>query len=290
MLIELTTEQVTNVKQVLFGKQKQANVTNEAVVKIIARALSSNFGEDVLNSEKSVVKACTDFLQKCIDSATDESFEDIDETVVMLLAGEKSLACLMSAGPKEVYSAQPNPESPKYIFRVIPLGDQPDIDMSAESDIPDKSDRPNLETIEVNPQCNSYVDLANELCKRILPFVTQPIVNDLPDNVYAQCLCAAEGYYRYKFDTVGNPSVLNRAKSLASQQAHNVIQGVSNKVNDAVQTSVINKQEKALTQRAKKVISLCETGGKSVDEIAIITGLSQENVIEILTANGYRVK
>ena len=35
MLIELTTEQVTNVKQVLFGKQKQANVTNEAVVKII---------------------------------------------------------------------------------------------------------------------------------------------------------------------------------------------------------------------------------------------------------------
>lgn len=126
--IDLSEQQVDNVKHVIFGNQKQANVQNESVVKIIARALTKEFGESCLNTEADVVESIRKLLLGCIDNGT----ASCDSNLIMLIAGEKSLANLEAMGPKTVIVNQPNPESPKFTFRIAMLGEDPDVDMEAE--------------------------------------------------------------------------------------------------------------------------------------------------------------
>lgn len=124
--ITLSENAVENVKHIIYGNQKQANVQNESVVKLIARGVVAKHGDSALATEDSAIKAITDLLQAAIDT------NDYDETLIMLIGGEVSLANLKADGPKVVVTNQPNPESPKMTFRIAKFGDTADTDMSAE--------------------------------------------------------------------------------------------------------------------------------------------------------------
>lgn len=194
METQLTEQQVTNVKKVIFGNQKQANVTNEAVVKIIARGIAEEYSTDVLNSEESFVDACKNYLQSCIDNPASG-----DDTLVMLLAGEVSLANVKAEGPRVVHVNQPNPESPKFTFRVGILGEDVDVDMSTESGESSVSD--SKESGRVGVECpydkdDDYPTRARKIKDAILPLCPAAVKTEIPNDEYAQALCFAEYYYK----------------------------------------------------------------------------------------------
>ena len=192
-MFDLTENQVTNVKRVIFGLQKQANVTNEAVVKIVARGLSEAVGSSCLNTEESVVEGIRGYLQSLVDT-----YGTPDDTLVMLVAGEASLANLKAVGPKTVYVNQPNEESPKHIFRINMLGDS-EVDMSAEegevSAVP--TVKPSVTPDEVYDVDDDFYTRARKIKAAILPIIPEAVKENIPDNDWAQALCCAEYYYGY---------------------------------------------------------------------------------------------
>lgn len=195
-MIQLSENQVTNVKRVIFGLQKQANVTNEAVVKLIARGISRLYGDSVLDTEEGVVSSIQEYLQGCVDKGFAE-----DETLIMLIAGEKSLAILNEIGPKTVYVDQPSIESPKHIFRINRLGETDvDVDMSAEAGSM-YSVTPSAPTVtpdEVYSVDDDFYTRARKIKAAILPTIPDAVKENIPDNEWAQTLCCAEYFYGYK--------------------------------------------------------------------------------------------
>jgi hypothetical protein len=121
----------------------------------------------------------------------------------MLLAGEQSLANLDAQGPKSVYVEQPNPESPKYLFRIYMLGESPAITRTAEAGNSELNVNQVVTTPAFTDDCpydpmDSYAVRAEKIKKAILPLVPDIVKTEIPDNDYAQALCMAEYYYRHK--------------------------------------------------------------------------------------------
>lgn len=196
-IFNLTENQVQNVKHVLFGNQKQANVINEAVVKLVARGLCEVSTSSACDSEESVIKAITEYFQTLVDNQTQGN-----PTLIMLMGGEQSLANLREVGPKVVIAEQPNPESPKYIFRIRMLGvDDGDVDMSAESSETTGSEFPAMNTPEVEcpyEPTDDFPTRARKIKDAILPLIPDGVKMEIPNDEYAQALCCAEYYYKNK--------------------------------------------------------------------------------------------
>lgn len=193
MYCNLTEQQLTNVKHVLFGKQKQANVINESVVKIVARGISEVSGASVLDSESSFIAAVTSYLTRVIEGSTSGT-----DTLIMLLCGEQSYANLSEIGPKEVYCHQPNPESPKFIFRILMLGEEPDVDNSAEDGSysePAKSSSVNF--TDMYEKDDDIPTRARKIKDAILTTVPDVVKQELSGNDYAQALYCAQDYFKY---------------------------------------------------------------------------------------------
>lgn len=129
-VIDLSQEQCDVVKHVLFGNQRQSNVTNEAVVKLVAREIVLYNPDCHLKYPTTTALAIKGLLEEWVSTQYGAT-RDLDEVFVMLVAGEESLAALRADGPKVVSVTQPSPDSPKYNFRIQMLGDAPDVDMSA---------------------------------------------------------------------------------------------------------------------------------------------------------------
>lgn len=199
-MFEITQEQFDNVKHVLFGNQKQANVINEAVVKIVARGLLEISSSTACDSEDAVVTTLTNYFQTLIDNN-----QMGNETLVLLTAGEQSLENLRNVGPKVVNVEQPNPESPKFNFRVYMLGEVPDIDRTVTTTTEQPEIKPLRETgnapyvySEDNPLYDPTDDFPTRVKKitdAILPLVPDAVKRELSDPT-AQALCCAEYFYR----------------------------------------------------------------------------------------------
>lgn len=98
-MVNVTDTQLTNVKHILFGNQKQANVINESVASIVARHLVESGFESALNSEADIMEAIKSTLDKYIESP--ETLDGKGKMFVMLTAGEQSLANIASAAQNE---------------------------------------------------------------------------------------------------------------------------------------------------------------------------------------------
>lgn len=189
MATEITTEQFENVKHVLFGLQKQANVINESVVTIVTRKLLEIYGADAVMSEDAVAKTIESYLIEARDS------DSVDDLLVMLIAGEQSLQNIKAIGPTYVDVVQPNPESPKVNFRVCVLG---------EETLVERNSNVGYKSIDVSPSDTSiredddFSTRARKIKDCILPSVPDAVKAEIPDNEYAQALCCAEYYYNHQ--------------------------------------------------------------------------------------------
>ena len=210
----ISKEQLDNVKHVLFGNQKQANVINDAVVGIVAEGLLEITHSAALDTESNVVEAIKGYLQAKIDGGPGS------DTLVKLVAGEQSFANLSAVGPKTVYAEPISPESPKYNFRIVMLGDQPGIDHEAEA----RAEQPVLNTSipyepGFVPDDVSYTAQADYLKNAILPLLPPLIMQELQDE-WKAALVGSQYYFRN--NTVKNGSVLSQQPSNANQQSSKV--------------------------------------------------------------------
>lgn len=182
-----TEEQLEVVKHVMFGLQRQANVINDAVVKIIARGIVNFNGDDsCLASENIFADTVVSFLNKAV---ADNNVSD--ETLLMLIAGEQSLACLKAEGPKMVTSDYISDDSPKRNFRITMLGSA-SVDNSYDVDIK-KPEGPVLQAYDGHEL--TYREQAEKLKDDILPIVPEAMRAEISDNDYMLALCAAPYYF-----------------------------------------------------------------------------------------------
>lgn len=177
----------SNVKAVLFGKQKQANVINDSVVKIISTALSKAYPGTNFDSEDSVIAAIEQFLNDGMN------FQCHDDQVIMLLIGPESFNVFKSEGPKVVVTNQPNPESPKRTFRIYALGnvDEATVEVNAGGPV---LITPDLLPITDGVEKENYKTRVEDLLKQIQPLVPEAVKKELEDP-YQQALCCAEYFY-----------------------------------------------------------------------------------------------
>ena len=255
MYCNLTEQQLTNVKHVLFGKQKQANVINESVVKIVAKGISEVCGASSLDSESAFVEAVNDYLKRIVEGGTTGT-----DNLIMLLCGEQSLANLNEIGPKQVYCNQPNPESPKYIFRILMLGEEPDVDNSAIDDV--------QTTTASTPSTVSFASLyerdddiptrAEKIKNAIVKTVPDAVKRELDGNEWAQALYCAQDYFKY----------------------------------NSVPTEERKESKLYVPANSAEVVEIAKqwASGKTIGELASMFNLGADVIKAILRKKGYNVK
>lgn len=192
MYVVVSKEKLDNVKRNLFGLQKQANVINESVVKIVAGALADRYSEDVLDDELTVMQRIEEYLNEVITMPADTLRTDKDlQLFIMLTAGEQSYANALQEGPKYVSAEQPSPDSPKCNFRIMMLGTQPE-----KEDVLEVG-RPHSDTsTEIKGDKFSYRQHAEELKQTVIGIAPQSMKDELGDDEWALALCAAEYYFK----------------------------------------------------------------------------------------------
>ena len=179
-----------NLKRVLFGKQKQANAINDAVVNIVETGLVK-LGYMCLEEEH-CAQVLEDALGKIVGGKVtmDESLK----VFVSLVAGDYAIEMLESCEPVTVSVIQPSSESPKRIFRIV----------SAMNAIAEYDETTYKEIEETKPatvvstkiENETFADQAIRMRDRILPTVPAAVKTEIPDNEWAQALCCAEAYIK----------------------------------------------------------------------------------------------
>lgn len=185
------TERALEVKKLLFGNQKQANVINDSVATIVGSYLD----------EHATAVPGAELYQIVYDLITELSKESSlssdAELFIKLVCGEPSYNILCSGVPFIVTCDQPSTESPKYNFRITPLGEEAPSEPEA-SDALAISSKPTVGPDEVYNEDDSFAERARKIKDAILPMVPAGVKSEIPDNEYAQALCCAEYYYGYK--------------------------------------------------------------------------------------------
>ena len=188
----INAEQLANVKAVLFGNQKQANVINEAVVQIVAEYLDAESCS--MEDEESVVHQIYDVLQLYTKNGVDRD----DYTFVLLVTGPKSLQVLQDGVPYVITYDQPSIESPKHNFRITALGEEPEVEVS--SSLPSvhatQFDKPAASPEEVIDPQDTIAEQTRKLKDAILPMVPESYKAEITDE-YAQALSVAKDYFEY---------------------------------------------------------------------------------------------
>lgn len=192
-LSNLSETQLENVKHVLFGNQRQANVINEAVTFIVAGTLSELRGKESLDSEQSVVMSINSYLQEAVDGNIVP-----DETFILLTAGTQSLQCLKSDGEKMASAENPDPESPKYLFRIHLVDDAEQSDISRPTQFTVRTgDRPVLpesdNKFSVGETAQQKVD---RLTKELSELCPEAVMQELGGDAKSAAIFVAEAYYK----------------------------------------------------------------------------------------------
>lgn len=187
----LNETQLENVKHVIFGLQKQANVTNEAVVKIVSTGLVQAMGENCIDTEQSTVDSIKAYLESLLSGEVSPN-----KILVMLVAGEESLAMLNADGPKVVTVDQPNPESPKNVFRINLLGAALD-DIKTDVDVPMDAPVGTTEEPTEHREGWSMQQEVEHIKSEILKVTPETVKQELAGNEWAQALYCAKEYYRH---------------------------------------------------------------------------------------------
>lgn len=189
---DFTENELKSVKNVLFGLQKQSNVTNDSVVYYVASQLKSSFNQQ-WSTDGEVVELIKKYLDKCINSY----MGDDDELTVALIAGKQSLANIKANKPTIVVIEPISETSPKCKIRVNVLGEDPaEEDNTYEAELHNPIAKPTIGPDEVYDPSDDFATRARKIKDAILPLIPQGVKEEIPDNEYAQALCCAEYYYK----------------------------------------------------------------------------------------------
>lgn len=177
-----------NLKKVLFGNQVQASIINDAVVGIVYRYIYENHlpGVNLDTEDAAVVTVCSALSSLMLD-ATKLSYDD--EIFIRLVAGDSSYNNVMSGEPAISEATQPNPESPKRLFRIHIIGVD-SVSEETETTLP----KVHLSEISGDSDTASLRSKAEQIYKMIEPVIPDTIKQNVPDK-YAQALLVAKVFF-----------------------------------------------------------------------------------------------
>lgn len=190
----ISAEALANVKAVLFGNQKQANVINDSVVAIVAQFLDGRSVD--MSTQNSTAEGIYITLKECAEQGLSKE----NEMFIQLVAGRKSYAVLKDGSPFIVSQNQPNTDSPKYNFRILVVGTE-DTEDEAENGEKEmytgmKFERPAASPDEVLCPDDTISEQVRKLKDAILPMCPDAVKSELTDE-YAQALYCASAYFDY---------------------------------------------------------------------------------------------
>lgn len=190
----ISTEALANVKAVLFGNQKQANVINDAVVAIVTQFLDGN-GVD-MSTQNTTAEGIYTTLKECAEYGLSKE----NEVFVQLVAGRNSYNVLKEGSPYIVSQNQPNADSPKYNFRIQIVGEEaPDDEVESgdkEMYTGMKFEKPAASLDEVINPDDTIAEQVRKLKDAILPMCPEGVKSEV-ENEYAQALYCAQAYFDY---------------------------------------------------------------------------------------------
>ena len=173
-----------NLKDVLFGQQKQSNALNETCTRMIYRMLTSQ-GYVLDGTYEKVIEELSRYAQDVINGKhrPSEIFEMICGRTAVLIV-EQNIPCQFSTSPL-------SDESTKIIFSVTAVGaDVKDAPLPASKPIPVTE---NVTTV-VDGE-GHYLSIANRLRDKIVPTVPQAAKDELGNNDYAIALSCVPAYF-----------------------------------------------------------------------------------------------
>lgn len=189
------TDRELEVKKLLFGNQKQANVINDAVATIVCRTFynlppEDRAGNDLNEQMYAAIQATVSFI------TSGEKVSPDGRTFIMLTCGADALALLSSGTPYIVNMWQPSIESPKWNFRIAPLG----VNEQVEEESHDESapvGKPLVGPDEVYSDNDSLAQRVEKIKNAIVPMAPQSAMAELGNDEYKVALCYAEYFYGY---------------------------------------------------------------------------------------------
>lgn len=196
-MVNFSEEHLNNIESCLFGQQRQASVINGAVVKIVARELLVVMG---FKTSSSIDEANSQIIAY-LHQAENDPNKRCDDSVIMLIAGEQSLANVESGELTTLSVTNISDTSTKRNYRILLDGQEPDIDMSgAEGSAPVSTTNVSKEGAtgigKQDPNADFYTQ-AKQLLEAIRPLIPDAVKTEIPDNEYAQALVCAQSYFEY---------------------------------------------------------------------------------------------
>lgn len=219
-LVNVNASAFENVRHVIFGKQKQASVQNDAVVRIIASTLLSKVGSDSLLTENSVITAVTQYITDTINGDT-----KLDEVAVSLILGVNAMKRIKSLEKNlEVCCEQPNPESPKirfYLTTSAPVDKSEVMEAMTDEEFAMKMNPPVRSTESRDLSLREQAEIIRDKLLEVASPVTASEIDD--DNLTA--IYTSRAYFtnggKIDFDTVqpepNIPSLLEKMVSARLQ-------------------------------------------------------------------------
>ncbi len=195
-MVTFSESHLSNIKALLFGQQKQASVINDAVVKLVARELSSTFGiDDTLDIDDAHAKIMS-YLFACVNGGVTYT----DDTL-MLIVGEVGLANLKSGEDVVVSESDASETSTKKYYRINVKGADAAVDNTGElgtGSLRGGSTAPEAVTPTNVDRNADFWTQAQQLKAAIQPLVSDAVKAEIPNDEFAQCLVCAEQYFNYK--------------------------------------------------------------------------------------------
>lgn len=195
-MVTYSEKHLDNIKALLFGQQKQASVINDAVVKMVARELSSVLGvSDTVDVDDAHAKIMS-YLFACVNSSAPYT-----DDVLMLIVGEQGLANLKSGEEVTVTEDDASETSTKKYYRIEVKGQNAAVDNSGDLGYKVKQQNalPNGGVANYGGRDRNadFWTQAQQLRGAIQPLVPDAVKQEIPDNVFAQCLVCAEQYFKF---------------------------------------------------------------------------------------------
>lgn len=180
-----------NLKDVLFGQQKQSDGINTTITRMIYNVLISG-GYDVGHHD---IKVVEDEVRRYV-TAVSEGSPTLDNDIFELIVGPESVAVLNSGVPYYVSAEPVSAESTKVKFRIYATGaevEAPEPELSTLTADYSKQER-NDNSVNSYEQFSFYQQ-ACALRDEIIPTASAAARAELQDEPFALALVCAKAYW-----------------------------------------------------------------------------------------------
>lgn len=187
---------VKAIQECIFGNQKQANATNQAVVYLISKELDRVMNPPEFNDYREAADCIRDYLLKAVTEGADYC----DDKIISLIVGVPGFSLIKTGKNVNVACGQKTPDSPKFIFQIQEA--LPDPITGKETGFSNVNKPGAKTTLNYRTEEGSFthgdgspMELATIERDKILKIIPSSRVESFGGNMWAAAMFFAKAYY-----------------------------------------------------------------------------------------------